>query len=402
MMLVTRFPAIAALACLLAACGGDDVPPVDGGVDAGPVCVPDTDELDLLLVIENAGNVGEELASLTEDLPRLLTVLTTGDRDGDGTPDFDPVRALQVGVVTSDMGTGGVDIPPCTGGAFGSDFGDDGVLRTRGATSVTSCEASYPSVLAFAADAGEDLDAFTAELACLTLGVGTDGCGYEQPLEALLKALSPSVPTAWTAPGYAAPRFFRDTFGHGDGANAGFVREGSVLAVLLLAIEDDCSASDLALFDPAAEAYQSVDLSMRCFAFPEAQHPVDRYVGGEGGHAGLLGLRREPANLVFGVLAGVPVDAIEDPSRPDYDAILEHPLMQETVDPTMPTRLVPSCNVPGRGLAFPPRRIVDTARGLEQAGAGTVVGSVCQESYAGPIDAFVARIADALTRPECP
>lgn len=276
------------------------------------------------------------------------------------------------------------------------------MLQTRGVDGMLGCEASYPPVLAFGAGDGEDLEAFATAVACLTSGAGTSGCGLEQPLEAVLKALSPSAPTAWTAPGYLPPRFFRDTRGHADGANAGFVREGSVLAVLLLAPEDDCSPSDPALLDPSAEAYQSASPSMRCFAFPEALHPIARYVGGGPEGTGLVGLRREPADLVFGVLAGVPIDAIADPARPDYQAILEHPHMQVVIDESMPTRIVPSCNVPGRGLAFPPRRLVETAAGLDEAGAGTVVGSLCQESFAGTIDALVARLAEPLSRPECP
>jgi hypothetical protein len=55
----------------------------------------------------------------------------------------------------------------------------------------------------------------------------------------------------------------------------------------------------------------------------------------------------------------------------------------------------------GRGIAFPPRRIVRVAQGLEQAGAGVSVGSLCQDSFAAPIDGFVARLAAPLTRPEC-
>ncbi|HEV3485648.1 MAG TPA: hypothetical protein VG106_09590, partial [Vicinamibacterales bacterium] len=53
---------------------------------------------------------------------------------------------------------------------------------------------------------------------------GTGGCGFEQQLEAVLKALSPASPTAWTAAGYVAPTFFAGSTGHALGANAGFVR----------------------------------------------------------------------------------------------------------------------------------------------------------------------------------
>lgn len=389
------------LGALLVSCGSSHgVDDLDAGTEPPP-CVPDTDDLDLLLAIENAGNVTEEIASLTLELPRLVRVLSTGDRDGDGTAEFDPVRSLHVAVVTSDMGVGGADVPTCGGGLFGHDFGDDGILMSSGPTWIPDCTPTYPSVLEFAAGGGEDVEAFASDLACLTWGVGSDGCGFEQQLEAVLKALSPSAPTSWTADGYEPPLFFRDTRGHGDRENAGFVREGSVLAVLLLSTEEDCSAADERIFDPAAEPYRSVDLNLRCFTFPEAVHPIERYVRGASGRAGLLGLRRSPTDFVFGVLAGIPTITIEDPAHPDYDAILDHPDMQEEIDPSMTTRLRPSCNVPGRGVAFPPRRIVRLARALEDGGAGVSVGSLCQDSFAGPIDGFVAQLATALTRPEC-
>ena len=65
-------------------------------------------------------------------------------------------------------------------------------------------------------------------------GLGINGCGFEQPLEAALKALSPAAPNASTGAAYRPPTFFRNTFGHGDGANDGFVREGTLLAVVVV------------------------------------------------------------------------------------------------------------------------------------------------------------------------
>ncbi|UJR78759.1 hypothetical protein [Sandaracinus amylolyticus] len=367
--------------------------------DATCVCdgsgASDTDELDLLFVIDDSGSMGEEQASLTEELPRFVQALSTGDRDGDGTRDFDPVTSLHVAVVTTDMGVGGNLVPTCDGGLFGAELGDDGVMITAGRTSILGCMPSYPAIFQYRA--GEDVADFAMELACVAT-VGTGGCGFEQPLEAALKAISPST----AREGYTPPIFLGGTRGHGDGVNAGFLREGSVLGVLVVTDEEDCSTPDPGIFDPSDERFSSADLSLRCFAFPDVPHRIERYVAGEDGRAGLLGLRRDPSRLVFGVLAGIPVDAATDPAHPDFDAILEHPDMQEIVDPSMPTRLRPSCNVPGAGVSFAPRRIVEVARGLDARGAGAVVGSICQNSFAGQFDGMIEALGAALTRPECP
>ncbi|MCZ7685534.1 MAG: hypothetical protein M5U28_44850 [Sandaracinaceae bacterium] len=70
--------------------------------------------------------------------------------------------------------------------------------------------------------------------------------------------------------------------------------------------------------------------------------------------------------------------------------------MDERRDPTMPNRLVPSCNVPGRGVAFPPRRIVRVAEGLDLRGATSVIGSICQADYSGPVTDILTRISARL------
>jgi hypothetical protein len=372
----------------------------DGACACTPGAPRDTDELDLLLVIDNSGSLGEEQVTFSRELPRLVRMLASGDRDADGTVDFDPVRSLHVGVVTTDMGVGGHLVPTCGGGTFGSRFGDDGILATRGQTAIPGCMATYPPIFEFQRER-DDADAFGTDLACVAT-TGTGGCGYEQQLEAMLKALSPSAPQAWTTDGYVPPIFVESTFGHADRENAGFVRDESVLAIVVVTDEEDCSASDPDIYNPSSDRFSGSDLSLRCFTFPEASHPIARYVGGVDGHSGLLGLRRDPSRLVYGLLAGVPVDAVPDPVAPtDYTALLSHPDMIERVDPTMPTRLIPSCNVPGFGISFPPRRMVQVAQSLEPAGAGTFVSSICQESYASAIDALVARVAEPLTRPEC-
>ncbi|NCQ59204.1 MAG: hypothetical protein GW913_00880 [Myxococcales bacterium] len=213
--------------------------------------------------------------------------------------------------------------------------------------------------------------------------MGTQGCGFEQHLEAMLKAVTPST---------SSTTFVAGTRGHADVENAGFLRSDSVLGVIVLANEDDCSASDPDLYNQSSARYVG-SLGLRCYRFPEAVYPVSRYV------SGLIALRPgHPGRVVFGAIAGVPPDLVDDPRAIDYGEILADPRMVLIPDETMPTRLTPSCNVPapGLGLAFPPVRFTQVARDLQGAGAHAIVQSLCQEDFTPAIDAILGVLFDAL------
>jgi hypothetical protein len=362
--------------------------------------VTNVDKVDLLFMVDNSNSMDQEQAALIAELPSLIRILTTGDfDDSDGLPlgddpnDFEPVKDLHVGIVTSDMGTGGFMVPTCAR----SDFGDDGLLRTQGNVAA-GCMATYPPFLGFVT--GGDPDAFATQVACVAV-TGTGGCGFEQQLEALLKAASPSAPTAWTAPGYTAPRFFQDTFGHADRENDGFIRAESVLALVPVTDEEDCSARDPELFNPTSATYGSTDLNLRCFAHADAAlHPISRFVDG------FLQLRERPGLLVYAPITGIPQDLVPDADdASDYerlvspDPTVRDDRMEERVDPSMPTRLMTSCTntIPERGSAFPPVRIVRVAQELENRGAGVTVQSICEDSYSGALSEIIRQIASALS-----
>lgn len=329
------------------------------------------DKVDVLFMVDNSNSMAEEQASLTVQFPRLVSVLASGDRDADGTPDFPAVKDLHVAVVTSDMGNGGFPVPTCA-----TTFGDDGILITRGNTSTMGCMATYPPYLAFMA--GGDVARFASDFACVAR-VGTGGCGFEQQLEATLKALTPST---------SGITFNMGTTGHEDRENAGFLRPDSVIAAILVTDEEDCSVQDPELFNPSSSVYTG-DLNLRCFMYPAAVHPIGRFVDG------LHALRPDNPDLfVFAAITGVPTDLVADPEHIDYAGILADPRMQEMVDGSaMMTRLTPSCNVPGRGLAFPPRRIVSVAQSFAP---NAVVQSICQENFGPALDAIIKKIADVL------
>jgi len=339
-------------------------PAVDGGPSTDskppppPPPPPPTDQLDLLLMIDNSSSMAEEQASLAAALPELIEELATH------------YTSMQVGVITSDMGVGGFTVPTCVN----RDFGDDGLLRTLGQTADPDCMATYPRFMAWQAGGSLSSADFASQLGCVAVA-GNGGCGFEQQLEAVLKALTPS-----TSP----IRFHDDTTGHGDGANSAFVRTDSILATILLTDEEDCSAADPELFDPTSSTYGPTELNLRCFNHPEAVHPVSRFTNG------LKALRADPQDVIFAAIAGVPTDLVSDPTAIDYDAILSDGRMIETIDPDMTNRLLPSCNVEGVGVAFPPRRIVQVAQSF---GSNGVVQSICQEDYTPVVDAILQRVA---------
>ena len=352
-------------------------PPWDAGFVAPTGKCVEAAGVDLLLVVDNSNSMSEEQASLAEQLPTLVERLVDPpDMDRDGSPDWAAVTDLQVGVVTTDMGTGGFTVPTCAT----SDFGDDGVLLER--SSAPGCPATAPPFLRFT-PAGSDPRAFAEQVGCVARA-GTGGCGFEQPLEAALKAVAPSAPTSSTPPGYAPPVFFRGTSGHADGRNAGFVREDTLLAVLVITDEEDCSARDPEIFNPSSSRFGATDLNLRCFVHAdEALTPVARYV------EGLTALRASRPDLVaFGVIGGVPTDLATGADATDatYQRILDDPRMEERIDPAMATRLVPSCDVPGRGVAFPPRRLVQVARALGPQ--RSTVQSICQDDFSPAAEAL--------------
>lgn len=346
----------------------------DVTADVGPR--PPVDVVDILFVIDNSGSMNEEQASLVAELPAFINGLASGQTPGGGTT-FAPVTDLRVGVVSSDMGTGGFTIPTCGE----PNFGDDGILNR--ATSGAGCmdiPGGEPPFLAL--QPGGDVGDFTDASACL-VRLGTQGCGFEQQLDAMLKSVTNES---------ASTTFVNGSVGHGDVANEGFVRDDSLLVVVMLTDEDDCSAANPDIYNRDSATFPDPDLNLRCSRYEnDALHPIQRYVDG------LLDVH-PPERLLFHVVSGVPVDLAPVPGvSPDYDALVGDESVRDLrmvnrPDPSMPSQLTASCDVVGRGRAYPPLRIVRVAEGLQAAGAGVILQSICQEEF-GFAAALSTRIA---------
>ncbi len=190
--------------------------------------------LDILFVIDNSGSMSEEQLGLIDGVDELMAELA--EVEG-GLPD------LHVGVVSSDVGAGPFNISGCTGN------GDNGLLQVR-----PRSEGCTPPSDSFISDLLEAdgtrttnyTDSLPATFACIAR-LGIDGCGFEQPLESMRRALDGRNPE-----------------------NAGFLRADAWLAVIFLTDEDDCSTANTQMFDTGQNAVDDPLgplSSYRCFEF---------------------------------------------------------------------------------------------------------------------------------------
>jgi len=327
----------------------------------------------LLVVVDNSNSMEQEQALLTTAFPELIRALVTGDINADGTAEFIGAMNVHIGVVTTDMGTAGYAIPTCSEPTFG----DDGVLRTAGDPGDGSCSATYPKVLDYRA--GGALSALRADFTCVaTVGIG--GCGFEQQLEAALEAVTPAG---------SVTRFFMDTTGHADGANSGFLRTDSIVVILVVTDEEDCSVEDPDFFNPASMVYFG-SLNNRCVTGSGGLYGIPRYA------EGFRALRPgAPHRVIFAGLVGIPLDL----EGATYDIMLDDPDMQYIFD--VGSVLRPSCNDVGRGVAYAPRRIVRAAQELSRLGSGTLVRSICRDDCADFFTALLGQIQPVLES-SCP
>ncbi|MCX5741890.1 MAG: hypothetical protein NT062_05240, partial [Proteobacteria bacterium] len=181
-------------------------------------------ELDLLFVIDDSnstlhlqGNLGLAFSTFVAALPELPN--------------------LHVGVVTSDVGTsthGGI-ADPVGGGGAGScaGVGKNGLLQKG----LVGDALTGVFVDTTATNYTQDLATTVGEM----MMVGAQGCGFEQPLEALQRVLDPAT-------------------------NPGFLRPAANLAIVIIQDEDDCSLEDPAILGPETAALGPLQ-SFRCTQF---------------------------------------------------------------------------------------------------------------------------------------
>ncbi|MBW2262248.1 MAG: hypothetical protein JRG91_09775 [Deltaproteobacteria bacterium] len=190
--------------------------------------------------------------------------------------------------------------------------------------------------------------------------LGNDGCGFEQQFKAARKALTV----------------------HATGANAGFLRPDSILTILFVTDEEDCSVEpgSEGIFDTADSSLGP--LNLRCFNHPYMVQTVEEYA------ESFRTLKEDPDDLLLAFIVGVPVMEACQGDETDLAACLELDIMTERPDPAHPDRLVPSC-VTSQGEAFPPRRFVQLA---QQFGDNALVHSICTDDFGPAIEGLTDKL----------
>jgi hypothetical protein len=443
--MLTRWAAPVALSSVLFGCPNQELAPLTPCTVSGvSLEVPQSgvDKVDILFMIDNSGSMSEEQRKLSMVLPILVAALASGNLNGMPKPagmktDFPPVQSLHIGVVSSDMGVNGAPSQnSCGDRSFipterdtrtstmrvNKPVGDDGILQVDTVVAVdgiwgpdrvtnmtTELVPGDPTCqgITFPANAryidfmaGGDANAAAHRFGCVAKR-GRNGCGLEQQLEATLKALTPPDSTIkFTA---VSPN------GHGNpknpanppGFNQGFLREDSILAIVIVSDEEDCSSPDAsrALFDGSMMTVNG-GINVRC-GLRENQgllHPVSRFIDG-------IKALKPPAymdRLIVTGIVGIPVTANTGAKTHTgaaaLDMILNRPDMQFMVmrnQANTDDAPVPTCtSEDGAGDAAPGRRYLELIKAFGENG---VVTSICEDEYQSLLQVLIKKIADQLT-----
>jgi hypothetical protein len=240
---VASFLAVAACGSLLAGCPDrtiSEVNPQQGRVEYKEIPVTLNRNVDILFVVDDSPSMLDKQLNIKTNFPKFIEVLNTIQG---GLPD------VHIGVVSSDMGTKGTQ-DSVAGPAIGqagnggcSGTGKNGNLQTGMAAADLQNGAVYLSDIK--QSDGQRLKNYTGDLATVfgkLANLGAGGCGFEQHLLAMQRALENNP------------------------ANATFLRPDAFLAIIFLADEDDCTFSRSTLLGPESPSLGPLQ-SFRCNRF---------------------------------------------------------------------------------------------------------------------------------------
>jgi hypothetical protein len=375
-------------------------------------------DVDILFIIDDSGSMRNEQENLKSQFVSLMNAL---EQMKGGLPN------VHIGVASTDLGTGSyTTIRYCE--EFGGDQGILGKVKgvNRGETcigagqryivdvepvgcnidkgndgscSAHSCQQSHcddtaggNESLTLSEDAngcprcrnytGTLTDAFS----CLA-ELGTNGCGFEQQLEAMYLALNETE----------TPE------------NSGFLRDSAFMATILITDEDDCSASrpDI-IFNPDPNENRIDSTlgylhSFRCFEFGITCDVNDRQVMGPRNNCEP---REDDQALLYGISRYTAyIEAIKDPMMTVVAAIAG-PVQDQVVvqmDAQNRPEIKPTC-VDSTGEGADPgvrlKAFVEHFNGADAMGSWAYT-SVCQSNFSDALEGIGNKIADIMAE-KCP
>jgi hypothetical protein len=249
-------------------------------------------KIDLLFMIDNSSSMADKQQIMGEAVPELvdrliepkcvdpITLRTTGNAVNGVCPpgselDFEPIKDIHIGIVTSSLGNHGAsgvceDQIDVSLGRSDPHNNDQGRLVSRGmgGTPVATFQSKgflfyNPTVGGALANAMQVSTPFID----MVKGVGQHGCGYEASLEAVYRFLVDPEP-------YSTIRIDTSIGGFGQALlngtdtmllqqRADFLRPDSLVSIMIMTDENDCSVVDggqgfYALLPPVAGTGKSV------------------------------------------------------------------------------------------------------------------------------------------------
>ncbi len=208
-------------------------------------------EIDLLFVIDNSASMADKQALLAEAVPQLLRRLVLPDIDpSTGKPEFEPIVDIHIGVVSSSLGGHGGDACSKTAPRPNPTQNDHGhligsVRPNAGLESHQGLGFLWWDPTGYAATPpGEgDLSSLLRTFAEHVSATGESGCGYEAQLESWYRFLVDPAPPAdvVVANGIAQPKGVDEVVVQ---QRKDFLRPNSLVAIVMLTDENDCSIVD--------------------------------------------------------------------------------------------------------------------------------------------------------------
>jgi hypothetical protein len=226
------------------------------------------DKIDLLFMIDNSVSMADKQEILAAAVPvllgRLVTpicvdgngVPTSGNSDvngacATGSPEFSPIGDIHIGIVSSSLGAHGGNV--CSAPAAGDDpanthLDDQAHLIGSVRTGVTTWNNSGflawdPSGLKDVPPGESNPDTLKANFKAMVVATGEHGCGYEASLESWYRFLvDPEPPMTVSKVGNVTQRQGTDATLLAQ--RAAFLRPDSLVAIVMLSDENDCSIRD--------------------------------------------------------------------------------------------------------------------------------------------------------------
>jgi hypothetical protein len=219
--------------------------------------------MDILFVVDDSGSMSEEQSNLATNFPMFITVLDGFTTDGGEPLDY------RVGITTTGRDTTTIISFPPPFDTFPPmeirETGPNGALVND-----STCGMTRPWI--------ERADPDVATTFSCAAQVGTGGSSIEMPLLMTERAVTDRV---------------------ADGANAGFLREDALLAVIVLTDEDDCSRVDnpitIEVPDPLGMPTAAAD---ECDPSQPEIEPLARFV------SAIDGVKGERGRWAMAVIAG--------------------------------------------------------------------------------------------------